>query len=110
MLETLPLDNWNGPYDAALKLRAVSALEKGAVLFFPKLCFALSDAEKRFLDASVSDGKAKNISLDHTTGQLQASSLTGEPAKELAAMMERFGSHTTRLVHDLLAYRDVERA
>jgi hypothetical protein len=110
MLETLPLTDWKGPYDAALKARAVSALERGAVLFFPNLAFKLSDAEKPFLDAAVSDGKAKNISLDHTTGKMQASSLTGERAASLAAMMERFGSQATQLVHDLLPYRHVERA
>ena len=110
MLERLLLENWSGPYDAGLKARALSALESGAVLFFPNLAFVLSEAEKRFLDASVSDGKAKNISLDHTTGTLQASALTGEAAGELAAMMERFGSLATGLVHELLPYRNVERA
>ncbi len=110
MLETLPIANWNGPYDAALKARAVAALEQGAVLFFPNLAFTLSDAEKPILDAGVSDGKAKNISLDHTTGKMQASSLTGEKAASLAAMIERFGSQATQLVHDFLPYRNVERA
>ena len=110
MLESLPLENWSGPYDARLKARALSALESGAVLFFPNLAFVLSDAEKRFLDASVSDGKAKNISLDHTTGTMQASALTGEAARELAAMMERFGSQAAGLVQELLPYRNVERA
>jgi len=110
MLERLALENWSGPYDAGLKARALSALESGAVLFFPNLAFVLSDAEKRFLDASVSDGKAKNISLDHTTGTMQASALTGEAARELAAMMERFGSQAAGLVHELLPYRNVERA
>jgi len=110
MLETLAIDGWSGPYDAGLKARAVSALEQGGVLFFPNLAFSLSQAEKLFLDARVSDGKAKNISLDHTTGKMQASSLTGEEARALAAMIDRFGTHATRLVHDLLPYRDVERA
>ena len=110
MLERLLLENWSGPYDAGMKARALLALESGAVLFFPNLAFVLSEAEKRFLDASVSDGKAKNISLDHTTGTLQASALTGEAAGELAAMMERFGSLATGLVHELLPYRNVERA
>jgi hypothetical protein len=110
MLENLPLNSWTGPYDADLKARAVSALENGAVLFFPNLPFLLSEPEKQFLDARVSDGQAKNISLDHTTGKMQASSLTGEKAQALAAMMERFGSQAARLVHELLPYRHVERA
>jgi len=110
MLETLAIERWHGPYDAALKTRAVSALEQGAVLFFPNLAFSLSEGEKPFLDARVSDGKAKNISLDHTTGKMQASALTGEEAKALAAMIDRFGTQAAQLLHDLLPYRDVERA
>jgi hypothetical protein len=110
MLETLPVRQWSGPYDADVKARAVAGLEAGAVLFFPNLAFVLSEAEKRFLDASVSDGKAKNISWDHASGKMQASALTGDAAKQLAAMIDRFGSQATQLVHDLLPYRHVERA
>ncbi len=108
MLEELPVTAWKGPFDAGLKTRAVAALEHGAVLFFPDLAFALTDAEKPFLDAGVSDGRAKNISLDR--GRLQSSSLTGEKAHALAAMIERFGSQAAGLVHDLLPYAHVERA
>ncbi len=110
MFETLSIDSWTGPYDGDVKTRAVSALESGAVLFFPSLPFLLSESEKQFLDASISDGQSKNISLDHTTGKMQSSSLTGEKAQALAAMIERFGSQATGLVHTLLPYRDVERA
>ena len=110
MLETLALDRWQGPYDPGLKARARAALEQGAVLLFPHLGFALSDAEKPFLDARVSDGTAKNISLDHATGRMQACALAGDKAASLAAMIERFGSQATQLVQDLLPYRNVERA
>ena len=110
MLEDLPLTTWAGPYDAAVKTRAVAALERGAVLFFPHLPFVMRDDEKPFLDARVADGKAKNISLDHNTGKLQATSLTGHDAERLKTMIERFGSGAAQLIHDLLPYRNVERA
>lgn len=110
MIEELPIADWSGPFDAAVKARALSALESGAVLYFPHLAFQLADDEKPFLDARVADGKAKNISLDHTSGQMQASSLHGESATRLAAMIERFGSQAAALIHDLLPYRNVERA
>lgn len=110
MIEELPLDRWTGPFDAAVKARAVTALEAGSVLFFPRLPFRLTQAETEFLDARVADGKAKNISLDHTSGKMQASSLSGEKAVRLAAMIERFGAGAATLVHDLLPYRNVERA
>jgi hypothetical protein len=108
VIESLPLDSWKGPFDANQKARAVTALERGAVLFFPGLAFALADGEKPFLDAGVSDGRAKNISLDR--GRLQSSSLTGEKAHALSAMIERFGSQAAQLIHDLLPYARVERA
>ena len=109
-IETLPLTDWNGPYEPAVKARAVAALESGAVLFFPGLAFRLEDSEKQFLDARVSDGKAKNISLDPDTGKIQATSLQGDEARRLAAMMARFADHASSLVHDLLPYKQVERA
>jgi hypothetical protein len=110
VIEELPIDNWTGPFDAGLRQRAVTALEAGSVLYFPHLAFRLADGETQFLDASVSDGKAKNISLDHTTGKLQATSLTGARAEALGAMMERFGAGAAGLIDALLPYRDVERA
>ncbi|OJT98671.1 MAG: hypothetical protein BGN82_04155, partial [Alphaproteobacteria bacterium 65-7] len=75
-----------------------------------RLPFRLTQGETEFLDARVADGKAKNISLDHTSGKMQASSLTGDKAVRLAAMIERFGAGAATLVADLLPYRDVERA
>jgi hypothetical protein len=110
VIEELPLASWAGPHDATLKTRAVTALESGAVLYFPHLPFVLQDEEKEFLDASVADGRAKNISLDHNTGKMQATSLTGGRAARLATMIERFGAGATRLVQELLPYRTVERA
>jgi len=110
VIEELPIADWRGPYDTGLKARALAALEAGSVLYFPNLPFRLLESEGEFLDARVADGKAKNISLDHTSGKMQASSLTGERAARLAAMIERFGASAAALVHDLLPYRDVERA
>jgi hypothetical protein len=110
MIETLDIASWQGPLDAGLRARATAALECGAVLYFPQLRFELSRAETAFLDPAVSDGKAKNISLDHTNGKLQATSLTGAQAERLAAMIERFGASATGLVKALLPYGHVERA
>jgi len=110
MLETLPLTDWNGPYEPAVKARAVASLEAGAVLFFPGLPFRLKDDEKQFLDARVADGKAKNISLDPDTGKIQATSLQGDEARRLSTMMARFSDQASTLVHDLLPYTQVERA
>lgn len=110
MLESLPLTEWTGPYEAVIKDRAVAALEAGNVLFFPGLAFRLAESEKRFLDARISDGRAKNISLDPQTGKIQSTALTGEDARGLSAMMARFSGQAASLIADLLPYRQVERA
>jgi hypothetical protein len=110
MIETIDITGWHTAIDGATRDRAVHALEQGAVLFFPRLRFDLGNDEIRFLDPAVSDGKAKNISLDHTTGKIQSTSLRGDDAAALAAMIERFGAQATRLVGELLPYRNVERA
>jgi hypothetical protein len=110
VIEELPITSWTGPFEAAIRTRAVTALESGAVLVFPSLPFVLTEDEKPFLDARVSDGKAKNVSLDPATGRLQATSLTGEKAERLAAMIERFGAGAAGLVRALLPYREIERA
>ena len=110
MIEELPISKWRGPFDTDVKARALDALESGSVLYFPQLPFLLLESEIEFLDAKVADGKSKNISLDHTSGKMQASSLTGERAARLAAMIERFGSSAAGLVRDLLPYNHVERA
>jgi hypothetical protein len=110
VIEELPLTDFAGPFDASLKARAVAALEAGAVLYFPQLAFRLTDLEKEFLDAKVSDGKSKNISVDPVTGKIQSTSLSGEKAERLAAMIGRFGAGATALVNGLLPYRNVERA
>jgi hypothetical protein len=110
LIEELPISKWRGPFDTDVKARALDALESGSVLYFPQLPFLLLGSETEFLDAKVADGKSKNISLDHTSGKMQASSLTGERAARLAAMIERFGSSAAGLVRDLLPYNHVERA
>ena len=111
MLETLDIADWHGPFAEETRAHARAALEQGAVLFFPRLAFRLSNSETAFLDASLTDGRAKNISLDHTTGKLQGTSATGERARRLAAMIARFGADATELVKDLLPnYAGVERA
>ena len=104
------IQSWRGPFGAAVRARAVAGLETGAVLYFPGLTFNLMAGEEKFLDAAVSDGKAKNISLDPLTGTLQGTSLTGERAYALAAMIERFGASAMALIDALLPYRHVERA
>jgi hypothetical protein len=110
LIESLDLSTWHSPFDAATRLHATAALERGAVLYFPRLRFELVDDEAAFLDPSISDGTAKNISLDPARGTLLATTLTGSKAQKLAAMIARFGASAAAVVQALLPYREVERA
>ncbi|HEY5347498.1 MAG TPA: Kdo hydroxylase family protein, partial [Rhizomicrobium sp.] len=111
VVEEIDIESWSGPFEPATRAAAQAALERGKVLLFPHLAFAMTDAEKTFLDARIADGKAKNISLDPESGKIQGTSLAGEDALRLAAMIERFGADATKFVHGLLPnYAGVERA
>ena len=111
LLEMPEIGNWRGIFPAEARARAQAALERGAVLYFPHLAFHPAGRETEFLDSRLSDGKAKNISLDHTSGKLQGTSAGGEKAQRLAAMIERFGADATHFVKALLPnYAGVERA
>jgi len=102
VLETLDLAAWSGPFPQALQHQACSALERGQVLFFPRLPFAFRADEQDLLSPTLSDGKAKNISLDPATNALKGTNSAGDVNHRLHGMMERFAQSATRLVKDLL--------
>lgn len=101
VLETLEIDHWNGPFAADVRRRAVEALERGKVVFFPMLPFVLQADERSLLTPALSNGKAKNVSLDPKTGTTQGTVSTGEERTRLQAMMERFAQCATHLVINL---------
>jgi hypothetical protein len=100
-LSTLELANWNAQSDAAAVVRAARELEAGQVLFMPRLKFALTAGEQRFLSPQWSDGKAKNVSYDPPAAQIRHTSAAGEDQRELAAMMARFAAQARELVSTL---------
>ena len=109
--EEFAFSDWTGPFDVESRARALAALEQGHVLYFPQLAFPLDEGERAFLDPKLTDGKAKNISLNHANGKLQGTSASGAQAVRLAAMIERFGAGATRFLEGLLPrYAGLERA
>lgn len=102
VIEILPgITAWEGPHAAELRERAADALESGRVLFFPDLSFRLMPGEEVFLDPAIADGSRKNISFDPVRGRVAATSLTGEKARALGAMLDRFGRAAQALVEGL---------
>jgi hypothetical protein len=102
VLEELPVEDWQGPFDPQLRERAMRALESGRVLFLPRLAFPVQESEQDFLTGAASAGVRKNISLDPATGQASNIGLPPDDAERLSAMVDRFGKSAERLLRDLL--------
>jgi 3-deoxy-D-manno-oct-2-ulosonic acid (Kdo) hydroxylase len=99
--EIIEITGWEGPFPEAVRLRALAALENGKVLYFPNLAFELAESERFLLSPALSDGRAKNISLDPASGSLRGTLATDRERPHLQAMMEAFAAAATRLVSDL---------
>jgi hypothetical protein len=102
VIEKLPVKDWRGPFDAALRTQAIDALEAGCVLLLPELPFCVLPEEAGLLSPSVMGTERKNISLDPDGERLANTSLSGAAAGRLRGMMRRFGGSAQALLCDLL--------
>jgi hypothetical protein len=111
VLHTIEIADWNEAIAPEARSHAVDALESGIVLYFPQLAFRLEEKEWALLTPDVSDGKAKNVSLN-PDGELRGTSCTGEAAELLKNMIARFADTATRFCGTLVpAYApDLQRA
>lgn len=101
VIEDLPIAAWQGPFDAALRERAIDALEDGHVLR-AQLPFRIAVEEMFLLSPGIMGSDRKNISFDPAGGSVSNTSLTGAQADLLRAMLRRFGDSAEQLVRDLL--------
>ncbi len=101
-LENIDGERFDAVFSEAVRGRALQALEGGRVLFFPRLAFPLGADERSFLDPRCSDGRAKNISYDASSGQLKGTALAGQERERLQAMVARFAQSARMLVEGLL--------
>jgi 3-deoxy-D-manno-oct-2-ulosonic acid (Kdo) hydroxylase len=69
-------------------------VESGAVLAFPRLTFALDEAEKRFLDPRWADHKAKNVSVRWPSGELRGAVGAAADLQQLRALIVRFAERS----------------
>ncbi|HZQ62636.1 MAG TPA: Kdo hydroxylase family protein [Casimicrobiaceae bacterium] len=86
------LDRWDGTLAPEAVRAAVSAVEAGAVLLFPRLAFTLAADETRFLSERWHDGRSKNMSFDVNTSRVGGTNATGADRAALSAMMARFAA------------------
>ena len=99
MIEVLELEGEAAP--RAGSNRAAQVLEAGGMIVFPDRRFALSSAEMQMLDPAISDGRAKNISLDLSTGRVSGARLDDGGRVILADMIGRFASTADDLLAEL---------
>jgi hypothetical protein len=101
VLHKIDQARWDGPFSPETQARAGVALESGFVLYLPRLAFALDEGEWNLLTPDVSNGKSKNVSLN-PAGGLRGTSLSGDDARALEAMMERFAATATGIMGALI--------
>ena len=100
-IEELNYQNWDESISSSLQQHAVTRLEQGNVLLFPRLAFALEPYESNFLSDKYTNGKAKNISLNPRLGKLQGYQCTEEEYPHLLGMLQRYSQYATGLVNNL---------
>ena len=96
---TLELEGWLPTLTDEARERVSRALEEGNVIRLPRVSFALTESERRFLSSSWSDGRAKNISLEGE--KLKGAVGSDADRAELAAMVARFAAAAAGLVTGL---------
>jgi hypothetical protein len=100
LIDELPFESWDPASDAGNA--AADSLERGRILYLPRLRFELAPAQARFLAASWSDGRSKNIYLRGANRRLRGARGSRDDLEELRAMLERFAQQAQRLVAALL--------
>jgi hypothetical protein len=95
-LVTLEIADWRPALAPDEQRAAAQSLEDGCVLVLPRLHFALSAEEQRFLSPQWSDGRAKNISLEGA--KLKGARGYEQDQAALAAMIGRFAGDAAALV------------
>ncbi len=104
IVETLDLVSWDEPARTNMAAAPVDALEDGKVLYFPRLAFALSGEETRFLSPASVEPGAKNVSFDSKSGAVKHARGSEADVAAIAAMMQRYSDAATALVTRLFPH------
>lgn len=100
-VSTHEITHWDVALPAAAAADATRELEGGRVLFLPRLEFALTDNERRFLSPQWLEGAAKNVSYDPRAAKIAHTSATGGDRAQLAQLMARYAEHAQALVENV---------
>jgi hypothetical protein len=98
---TLQLESWQPVPDAATQDAAVAALERGGIVYLPKLAFRLEEAEKGLVDEK-SDIKLDSKSVKYAPRDRRVWGFKEEHLKPLlGGMLERFSESACSLTKSL---------
>lgn len=81
--------------------RATQVLEGGGLVLFPNHPFDLSADERALLDPAISNGRAKNVSLDPATGEVRGADVDDGRRLTLAGMIGRFAAAADAILDEL---------
>lgn len=104
MLEIIDVPTWEATFTPVLQKKAINALEKGKILYFPSLAFPLHQEELPFLSPEKLDPKAKNISYDLTKNHLGKVLCTEEEASLLKELMKRYALSSRAFLDSLIPH------
>jgi hypothetical protein len=99
--------DWNGVLTSMASAAALSALESGHILHFPRLEFQLKPNEASLLDPRFADPSHRNISLSADGEKLVGIAGDDIPAKGIAELLHRFQDYARQLIEGLTPrYKD----
>src|SRR5471030_2830129 len=93
--------DWRGQQLSVPREALLSGVERGKVLYFPRLAFAIEGGERALLDPKVADPERKNISLAPNGGALVG--VLGDAVTQSAvrALIARYQTNARTLVDGL---------
>lgn len=101
-VHSLPYSSWDPIVSPAQSCEIVESLERGSVIYLPKLPFDLDVAERSLISPGWLEGTRNSIYLSGNRRTLHGTHATGKQHSELRNMIERFGLRATRLVLTLI--------
>jgi hypothetical protein len=93
--------DWSAAAASGAVADALERLERGEVLFFPTLAFAVDSGEATVFSPAILSS-SKNASYDPRAGRVGGTTLTGAELERLQQLMERFSRAAARFVEGLL--------
>ena len=101
-MHTISVSDWQGPFAGADKNDALSALERGKVLYFPNLAFVPEQSCRDLFSSHLADRKTKNISYNPATVTVKGTLVSEQERPTLQEMMAAFSATAAGFVLDLL--------